>query len=344
MRAVVYYNVDDFRVENVPTPKIGFGEMLVKVRACGICSTDLFRAIYRAAKPGSVLGHEIAGDVAEVGLGVTGFNAGDRVAVLHRAPCGACYYCRHGQEPLCDQYRQAGIGPGGFAEYIRVAPAIVQKVVIKIPDSMTYEEATMTEPTACSLRAAARCVIEPGDTILIIGGGPLGLLNAQVAKFMSASQVIISDHHDYRVKIAESLGVDYAFNAKKVNVEEKVRELTDNRGADLVIVAVASTEAVHQSLKTVRSGGRICLFGDFRDVPQPNLNIDPKIILRDNIKIMGSWGCSPQDYHVAFNMIKMGRVKVREMITHVFPMEKFTEALKVIAGKQCLRVVINPSI
>jgi L-iditol 2-dehydrogenase len=341
VRAVVYYDVDDFRTEDMPTPKIGPDEILVRVRACGLCTTDLFKAVHRRAKPGTVFGHEIAGDVAEVGLEVAKFEAGDRVAVLHHAPCGICYYCRHGQEPLCDQYRRTNVDPGGFAEYIRVVPQLVQKVVIKIPDAMTYEEATMIEPTACCVRAVTESRIVPGDTVLVIGGGPLGLLNAQVAKHMGASQVIVSGHHDLRIEMAKKLGIDHAFNARKIDIKERVKELTEDRGADLVIVAVASSEAVHQGIRLVRWGGRVCIFGDFRDVPQPNLKIDPKLMLRDDIELFGSWGCSPQDYRVAFNMIKMGRVKAKEMITHRYPVERFAEALKVIAEKQCLRIVIN---
>ena len=341
MKAVVYYDVDDFRLEDIPIPKIGFGEILVKVKACGLCTTDLFRAMYRRAKPGTVFGHEVAGDVAEVGLNVAGFEVGDRVAVLHHAPCGACYHCLHGQEPLCDQYRRTNVDPGGFAEYIRVIPELAQKVVVKIPDWMMYEEATMIEPTACCVRAVTKSRVAPGDTVLVIGGGPLGLLNAQVAKCMGASQVIVSDHHDFRVEIAKRLGIDYALNAKKVNVKEKVKELTEGRGADLVIVAVASTEAVHQGIGLVRLGGKICIFGDFRDVPQPNLEVDPRLMLRDDVMLLGSWGCSPQDYRVSFNMIKMGRVKVKEMVTHTFPIERFSEALKVMAGKQCMKIIIK---
>ncbi|MFQ6095759.1 MAG: alcohol dehydrogenase catalytic domain-containing protein [Candidatus Bathyarchaeia archaeon] len=341
MRAVVYYDVNDFRVEDIPAPKIGPDEILVRVRACGICTTDLFKGQYHRAKPGSVFGHEISGDVAEVGTDVIRFNVGDRVAVLHHAPCGSCYYCLHGQEPLCDQYRRTNVDPGGFAEYIRVRPELVQKVVIKIPDDMAYEEATMVEPTACAYRSVSKCRVTPGDTVVVIGGGPLGLLNAQVAKCLGTTQVIVSDHHDFRIKMAKGLGIDYAFNAKKVNVDAKVKELTGGRGADLVIVAVASTKAVHQGIQMVRWGGKICLFGDFRDVPQPNLEVDPKLMLRDDVTLLGSWGCGPRDYYAAYNLIRAGRIRAKDMVTHVFPIEQFTEALKVMAEKQCIRVVIR---
>ena len=342
IKAIVYYDAGDFRIEDVPTPKTGPGEILVRVKACGLCTTDLFRAKYRRAKPGTVFGHEIAGDVVEVGLGVAEFTVGDRVAVLHHTPCGTCYYCAHGQEPLCDQYRRTNVDPGGFAERIRVVSQLVQKAVIKMPNDMMYEEATMTEPTACGVRAVTRSEIVLGDIVLVIGGGPLGLLNAQVAKYMGASQVIVTDHHDFRVEMAKKLGVDHAFNAKEMDPKEKVRDLTEDRGVDLVIVAVASTDALHEGIRMVRLGGKVCIFGDFRDVPQPNLEIDPKILLRNDIKLLGSWGCSPQDYRVAFDLIRMGRIRAKEMITHAFPVEQFAEALGVADGKQCLRVVIKP--
>jgi len=343
LRAVIYYDVDDFRVENVPTPRINSKEILVRVRACGICTTDLFRAEYRRAKPGSVLGHEISGDVAETGPEVTKFNVGDRVAVLHHAPCGFCYYCLHGQETLCEQYRRTNVYPGGFAEYIRVIPELAENVVIKIPDEMAYEEGTMIEPTACALRAVSRSNITLGDTVLVVGGGPLGILNAQIARYVGASQVILSDHHDFRVEMAKRLGIDHAFNVKNVNIEEKVKGLTEGRGADLVVIAVASTEAVRQGISIVRRGGRLCLFGDFRDVPQPNLEVDPRLMLRDDVTLSGSWGCAPHDYYAAFNLIKAGRVRVKEMVTHTFPIDLFADALKVMAEKQCMRVLIEIS-
>ncbi|MEM1581411.1 MAG: alcohol dehydrogenase catalytic domain-containing protein [Candidatus Bathyarchaeia archaeon] len=341
MKAVIYYDAGDFRFEDITIPRIGSREILVRVRSCGICSTDLFRAEYRRAKPGSVLGHEIAGEVAEVGLEVKKFNVGDRVAVLHHAPCGACYYCMHGQEPLCDQYRRTNVDPGGFAEYIRVPSELVEKTVIKIPDEMSFEEATMIEPTACSVRAISKSQVYPGDTVLVIGGGPLGLLNAQVAKTCGASRVIISDHHDFRIEIAKKVGIDYTFNARMMNVEETVKELTEGRGADLVVVAVASSNAIQQALKMVRWGGRVCIFGDFRDVPQPHLEIDPKIILRDDVSIFGSWGCAPYDYYTAFNLIRTGRVKVKEIVSHVLPLEQFNDALKIISSRECMRVVLR---
>jgi len=342
MKAVVYYDVKDFRLEEIPVPQISSAEILVRVKACGICSTDIFKAKYGKAKPGAVLGHEISGEVAEVGPEVTDFKVGDRVGVLHHAPCGACYFCLRGQEPLCDQYRRGGVIPGGFSEYIRVLPELARKTVLKIPDTLTYEEATMTEPTACSVRALIQCEISPGDRLLVIGDGPMGLLLAILAKYFGASQVIMSGHHDFRVRTAEKLGVDYAYNSQRVNMGDRVKYLTDGRGADIVIVAVASTSVVQEALKMAQEGGKICLFGDFRDVPQPPVQVAPDLMISQNKALFGSWGCSPRDYQTALNMIKMGRVPARELITQTFPMERFPEALDLMEKKgECLRVVLQ---
>ncbi len=341
MKALVYRDFNDFRWEEVETPVIGPDEILVRVRACGLCSTDVWKAMYHEAKPGMVLGHEASGEVAETGLNVTTLRIGDRVAVFHRAECGACYYCKHGDETLCSEYRQQSIFPGAFAEYIRVTPRLVKKSVIKIPDEMKHEEAAMIEPTACCVRAVSKCGISLGDSVLIIGDGPMGLLNAQVSKSAGAF-VILSGHHDSRVETAVRLGADYAFNSNKINLREKVLELTGGRGADVVIVAVSSTDTVQQSLKLVREGGKICVFGDFRDVPQPSLSLDLKPVVHSSVKILGSWGCSTKDYHAAFNLLKTGRVRVGEMVTHRFPLERFMEALNVFLSKNCLKIVLHP--
>jgi len=341
MKAVVYRDFNDFRWEEVETPSIGPDEILVRVRACGLCSTDVWKAMYHEAKPGTVLGHEVSGEVAETGLNVSAVRIGDRVAVYHRAECGACYYCRRGDETLCSEYRQQSIFPGAFAEYIRVAPRLVRKSVFRIPDEMTHEEAAMIEPTACCVRAVSKCGISPGDSVLIIGDGPMGLLNAQVSKSAGAL-VMLSGHHDSRVEASLRLGADYAFNSNKTNIREKVLELTEGRGADFAIVAVSSTDAVQQSAKLVREGGKICVFGDFRDVPQPSLSLDLKPVVHGSISLLGSWGCSTKDYHAALNLVETGRVRVREMITHRFPLERFTEALNVFLGRNCLKIILHP--
>lgn len=342
MKAVVYYDFDDIRIEDIPIPEIGSDEVLVRVKACSLCSTDVWKAMYHRSKPGSILGHEVSGVIAKVGADVTNFKEGERVAVYHRAQCGGCYYCRHGQEPLCSQYRQQSLFPGVFAEYLRATSAIVEKSIVKIPDDLTHEEAALIEPTACCVRTVSKCQVTLGDSVLVIGDGPLGILNAQVSKSAGASLVMVSGHHDFRIKIAKGLGIDYAFNSKKTDIGERVKELTEDRGADVVIVAVASTDAVSQATKLVRNGGKICVFGDFRDVPQPNLDLDLKLVLRDHTDLFGSWGCSPHNYLVAFDLIKSGRIKVKEMITHRFPLERFTEALEVFLGKECLKIVFNP--
>ena len=341
VRVIIYKGENEYKVEDIPKPDIGLREILVQVKLCGICSTDIFKADYGGAKPGVILGHEIAGEISEVGDEVTKFNKGDRVAMPPHAPCGSCHYCIRGQETLCDVYRKTKVRPGGFAEYIAVVPQMVEGVVAKLHDSISYEEGTMIEPAACSYRGISRSGVTPGDTVVILGDGPLGLLHAQAAKTLGATQVIVSGHHDYRLRVAQKVGIDYTVNSKNESIKNYVNEITNDRGADLVIVAVASSEATQRAMELIRIGGKVTLIGDFRDVPQPKLEVDPKFLLRDDATLMASWGCAPYDYQAAYKLIKSGRINVKDMVTHTFSMEQFSDALELIASRQCMRVAIK---
>jgi L-iditol 2-dehydrogenase len=341
MRAIIYKGDNEYRVENIPKPEIRPREILVNVKLCGICSTDIFKADYGGAKPGAVLGHEVAGEISEVGEEVVKFKIGDRVAMPPHAPCGTCHYCIRGQETLCDVYRKTKVRPGGFAEYIAVIPEMVDKVVTKLHNDFSYEEGTMIEPAACSYRGINRSGVTPGDTVVILGDGPLGLLHAQAARALGATQVVVSGHHDYRLKVAQKVGIDYTINSRNESIEDYVNELTDNRGADLVIVAVASSETAQQAMELIRIGGKITLIGDFRDVPQPKLEVDPKLFLRDDATLMASWGCAPYDYQAAYELIKSGKINVKDMVTHIFPMEQFSDALDMISSRHCMRIAIK---
>ncbi|MDH5362655.1 MAG: zinc-binding dehydrogenase [Aigarchaeota archaeon] len=342
MKAAVYHGDQEFRVDEVPIPQMGAGEMLVNVIGCGLCSTDVARAKYGRAKPGSVLGHEIAGEVDKVGSGVDKFQPGDRVGVFHHAPCGACHYCLSGQEPLCEQYRKTNVDPGGFAQYIRVIPELVKKSVLHLPSGMSSEHGTLIEPMACCLRALNESRITSGETFLVLGDGPMGLMSAQVARRMGACQILVSGHHDYRLEKARSLGADYAFNSRKEDIQSAIRDLTEGLGADLVLVAAASTPAVKEATTLVRPGGRICVIGDFRDVPQPPLDLDPRLVLQHHVSILGSWGCSPRDYVAALKMLQAGAVDADKTITHYFNLTDFHKALNTAESKECLRVVLKP--
>ena len=191
MKAAVYYAPDDIRCEELPRPRIGKGELLVRVRSCGLCGTDIGKIVGRTVTPPLVLGHEVAGEVVEVGEGIKNFCLGDRVFVAHHVPCFTCHYCRHGNHSLCKQFRSTNIDPGGFAEYIRVPVPNVEKTTFLLPDNLSYEEAVLIEPTACCLRAIKRCPFQPGDTVVGMGGGPMGLLHLQLALLSWAGRVIV---------------------------------------------------------------------------------------------------------------------------------------------------------
>jgi L-iditol 2-dehydrogenase len=199
----------------------------------------------------------------------------------------------------------------------------------------------MVEPAACSHRGIYRSRVVPGDTVVVLGDGPLGLLHAQAARALGATRVVVSGHHDYRLNVAQKVGIDHTINSKNNSLENYVKELTNNRGADLVIVAVASSQATQQAIDLIRIGGKVTLIGDFRDVPQPMLEVDPKLLLRDDATLMASWGCAPYDYQAAYELIISGRINVKDMVTHTFPMEKFPDALELIARRQCMRVTLK---
>jgi len=342
MKTVVYHGAQEFSVEEVPVPQIGAGEMLVNVIGCGLCSTDVARAKYDRAKPGAVLGHEISGEVEKVGSGVDKFQPGDKVGVFHHAPCGACPYCLSDQEPLCEQYRKTNVDPGGFAQYIRVIPELVKKSVLHLPHGMSSEHGTLIEPTACCLRALNESRITPGETLLILGDGPMALISAQLARRMGAYQILVSGHHDYRLEKAESLGADHTLNSRKEDIQGAIRDLTAGLGADLVLVAAASTPAVKEAITLVRPGGRICVIGDFRDVPQPPLDLELRLVLQHHVSILGSWGCSPKDYTASLKMLQAGAIDADKTITHYFNLTDFHKALNTAESKECLRVVLKP--
>ncbi|MEM3404085.1 MAG: alcohol dehydrogenase catalytic domain-containing protein [Nitrososphaeria archaeon] len=343
MKAAVYYDINDFRVEEVPLPEIGPEEVLVKVKACGFCTTDIFKAKYKKVKPGTVLGHEISGEVSNVGEKVVNLKIGDRVAVLHHAPCNTCYFCLRGQEDLCEQYKKGGVIPGGFSEYIRVLPELAKKTVFKIPDHLSYVEASMTEPTACCVKALTKCNIRPSDTLLVIGDGPMGILLAVIGRYFSTSKVILSGHHEFRLEKARELGVDSVVNSKKENLELRVKEATEGRGADVVIMALASTHMAEEALKLAREGGKVCLFGDFRDVPEQPMQISPDFMISKDRTLFGSWGSAPRDYEIALRMISSGRVPVKQLITHTVPLNDFKVALDLLEKREeSLRVVVLP--
>jgi len=248
-------------VSEVPVPPIGEGELLVQMKACGLCGTDIekLRGEYTAAMP--VLGHEAVGIVSKVGGHVRGIKEGDRVFPHHHVSCGTCYFCVRGSETMCDRYRTSNLDPCGFAEYFRVPEWNVSHGgVLKLPGSVSFEEGSLVEPVACCMRALDRCSVKQGDSVLVVGAGPVGMAHALLVNSLKA-RVMISDVSEDRLRFAEERRAGFVLNAAKLDVPKETRERTQGRGADLAIAASGSKAAILQALKSVRKGGKVCIFG-----------------------------------------------------------------------------------
>lgn len=338
MKAAVYYSLDDIRVEETPKPKIGPDEILVEMKACGICGSDLMEWYLKNRAP-LVLGHEPSGVIVEVGDKVENFKLGERVFVHHHVACLTCHHCLHGDYTMCEKFRQTHIHPGGFAEYFRVPAPNLQIDTLKIPDNISFEEATLTEPVACCVRALTKCKVQPGDTVVIIGAGPSGIIHTMLSRNLGASQIIVSDLVKYRLEAARRFGADLAINPRSKSLVKKVREITDGMGADMVIVTAPNVKALLEGLDVCRKGGTVCLFAPTS--PNEYMRVSPHRLFFSEIKLIPSYSTSHIETRTALKLISSGRIKARELITHRFPLSRIGDAFETAAKeKECLKVVV----
>jgi len=341
MRAAVYYGVGDIRIEEMPKPSPESGEVVLRVRSCGLCGTDLAKYRHRLVEPPIVLGHEVAGAIESVGAGVGNFKPGDRVILSHHVPCFVCTYCRHGNFSMCPEWQATQITPGGFAEYIRVLRPAVAKGMVRIPDEMGFDEATLAEPTACCLRALMRSRLVPGDSVAVIGSGPAGLLHAQLARHLGAGLVIALDISPSRLEAARRFGADLALDARDEDLEDRIKDATSGEGVDLALTAVGIPAAVDQALRLVRKGGTVNVFAECP--PGSMIQLDPNLMYRSEIVLLGSYSSSPRDLRVAARLIASGRVDAKAMITHRLPLGQTQQAFDLaLSAGDSLKIVIQP--
>ena len=313
MRVAMYYSNKDVRLEEMPTPQIGPGELLMRVEASGICGSDVMEW-YRIHKVPLVLGHEVAGVVVEVGEGVSRYKAGDRIIAAHHVPCNTCHYCLSGNHTVCDTLRKTNFYPGGFAEYIRLPAINVDRGVFLLPDEVSFEEATFVEPVACVLRGQRRAGMRPGCSVLVIGSGIAGLLHVHLARALGVGHIVATDVVEHRLDAARQFGADAALHAED-DVPAYLRKVTDGRLADLVIVCTGVESAIAQALKSVERGGTVLFFAPTGpDVTIP-ISIND-IFWRNDVTLTTSYAGSPADHAVALEMIRTGTLHVKEMITH----------------------------
>jgi L-iditol 2-dehydrogenase len=335
----MYYNNGDVRLEDMPRPKIGPGEILVKVIASGICGSDVMEW-YRIRKAPLVLGHEIAGEIAEIGEGVGRYKIGDRVFVSHHIPCNTCHYCLMGYHTACETLHTTNYDPGGFAEYIRVPKLNVDRGVFLLPEELSFEDGVFIEPLACVVRGQRVANLQAGQSILILGRGISGLLHLLLAKTLGAGRIIATDVSEYRLQMARAFGADAVLHAEE-DIPESVRRINKGRLADLVIVCTGVPAAFRQALKAVDRGGTILCFATTE--PDVELSVPLNEFWRNEIKLMPSYGNSPLDATVAIELVRSGRVPVGKMITHRLPLDKAGYGFRLVAeGGESLKVIIEP--
>ncbi len=347
MTAAVYHGKNDVRIETVPVLAIGRGEVLVRVHTCGICGTDLKKIATGSHSAPRIFGHETAGMIVAVGDGVRGFEIGDRVMAFHHIPCGECYYCQHKVFAQCPVYKRvgctAGFEPagGGFAEYVRVMDWIVARGLVKIPDDVSYEQASFIEPVNTCMKGIETLRLVPGETVLVMGQGPIGLILAYLAK-RAGARVITSDLYAARLTMARSLGIAETIEASRTETVQRVRELTEGRGADAVILAVAANQLVRPALEATRPGGRTMLFAQ---TLRSEVGIDPAAICVDEKSLVGSYSASVDLQEESVRFVFGRELDLTRLITHRFPLSRAVEALRLAAqpGPESLKIVVQPA-
>jgi L-iditol 2-dehydrogenase len=332
MRAAVYRGVDDVRVETVPVPEIGPGEVLIRIAVCGVCGTDLKKIHTGSHSAPRIFGHEMAGEIAAAGAGVTKWKPGDRVMAFHHIPCGHCYYCRKKTFAQCETYKRvgctAGFTPagGGFAEYIRVMDWIVERGLVRVPDNVPLEQAAWIEPVNTCFKAVRNLHLEPDETVLVIGQGPIGILLAALARREGAT-VYTSDLYASRHEYARRFGIEHFIDASKQDAGDRIRSVTDGRGADVVIVAVAGNALIRPAMAAARPGGRVLLFAATQ---HGEAIIDPAAVCMDEKALLGSYSSSAEIQDEAAQLVLDGYrngFDLTALISHRFPLERATEAI-----------------
>jgi L-iditol 2-dehydrogenase len=337
----MYYNNKDIRLEEMPTPQIGPGELLMRVEASGICGSDVMEW-YRINKVPLVLGHEVAGVVVGVGEGVR-YKMGDRIIAAHHVPCNTCHYCLGGNHTVCDTLRKTNFYPGGFAEYIRLPAINVDRGTFTLPDEVSFEEATFVEPLACVLRGQRKAGLKPGCSVLVMGSGIAGLLHVHLARALGAGRVVATDVVKYRLEAARKFGADTALHAEE-DVSGYLRKMNGGRLADLVIVCTGAASAIAQALKSVERHGIILFFAPTGPGVTIPLSIND-IFWRNDITLTTSYAGSPADHAVALKLIRSGALRVREMITHRLSLAETGLGFRMVVHPQefnSIKVIIQP--
>ena len=346
MRAGVYRGKGRVVVESVPIPEIREGDVLFRVAACGICGTDIKKIHHGFVQPPQILGHELAGTVVKVGRGVSKFKPGDRVVSFHHIPCGNCFYCERKLFSQCAGYKKVGLtagfdpNGGGFAEYVRAMPWIVERGMIPLPAGATFEDATFVEPVNTCLKAVRKARVAPGEKVLVMGQGPIGMLLMLLAKYEEA-EVFTSDPLPGRRAASERFGASKSYDPAGVSLLDEIRARTSGRGADAVLMAVPNPSLVSEALALARPGGRVLLFA--HNDPVMEITFPAAAVGVEEKEILGSYSASVDEQQESAALVFERRLPVRELISHRFPLERIADALEMAArpADNTLKVVIT---
>ena len=348
MRAAVYYGIRDIRLEEVPTPQINDREVLIKCRAAAICGTDLRIYNYGHSKiPAGtkvILGHELAGDVVDLGAKVTAIKNGMRVFIAPNIGCGKCYLCLQGFYHLCSDYQAIGLPvDGGFAEYVKIPErAVEQGAILEIPEALSYEEAALNEPMACVYNGFKRCPAEPGDTVLIFGAGPIGIMHIMMTKLAGASKIIVSEISAERLKRAGSLGADVLINPQTQDVAKIVFDETGGKGADLIITACPSAQVQKIAPHLASLHGKINFFGGLPR-GEDEISLNTNLIHYKELILTGSHGSDTYHCGMTLDLQASGKINLKPLITNKFPLSQIKQAFESALTGQGLKTIIYPN-
>lgn len=336
----MYYSNSKVEVEELPLPKVGKRDILVKVMASGICGSDVLEW-YRIKKAPLVLGHELTGEIVEVGEEIAQFKKRDRVFTTHHVPCDECYWCLNGHHTACTVFQtRTNFDPGGFSEYLRVSGRSIDTGTFLLPDAVSYEEGSFIEPLGTVVRGLRAVALKPGDTILVLGCGIAGLLMIKLARALGAGRIIATDIDDYRLEAARRCGAEKAIQAEG-DVPGAIREVNNGRLADKVIVCAGALSAAQQALESIDRGGTILFFA----VPNPGqtLNIDFNPFWRNDVSLKTCYGAAPLDNRQALEILRSRTMAVKDLITHRYGLEEISRGFRAASeGKNCLKVIIKP--
>jgi L-iditol 2-dehydrogenase len=346
MLAAVYRGVNDVRMETVPVPKIGPGEILLRVHSCGVCGTDLKKISTGSHSAPRIFGHETSGVVAAVGEGVRNYRPGDRVMVFHHIPCRQCFYCQNKTFAQCSTYKKVGCtagfeaSGGGFAEYVRVMDWIVEQGTVRIPDGVSFEQACFVEPVNTCMKGIEALRLRRSETVLAIGQGPIGIILSALAKRAGAT-LITSDLYPERLKIGSGFGLDLTIDASQADVVQRVRELTEGRGADAVILAVGGNSLIRTAMDAARPGGRVLLFAQTQ---HGEAIIDPAAICVDEKTLVGSYSASVDLQEESVRFVMNREMDLERLVSHRFPLAQSPQALDLAAHPQpsSMKIMIQP--